>query len=88
MTLDLGAAGSEAESEQKLARCPPGALRRAGIEAGLPQKRFRGWRASCELGTSDLELGIQSPVEGIVVNSGPSAFSTCKSVTCPSTGGE
>lgn len=42
MTLGLGAAGSEAESEQDLAGCPPGALRGAANEAGLPQERFRG----------------------------------------------
>lgn len=42
MTLGLGTAGSEAESEQKLAGCRPGALRGAGSEAGLPQERFRG----------------------------------------------
>lgn len=42
MTLGLGTAGSEAESEQKLAGCRPGALRGAGSEAGLPPKSVFG----------------------------------------------
>lgn len=63
-----GSGGLEPESEQGLARYPPGVLRGTGGRAGWPRERLSGVEGeSSELGVPGLVSGIEGPVGGIEV---------------------